>query len=95
VPDDPPGGDCDLWTLRNIHPGHNNRVSAGFILFRNTDGARGFLNLWRSKNRFAEKDHPALTQALKATDAKVGDMTGWLKRHEINRYMPDRGLYAG
>ncbi len=96
APESAPEGDWDICTTNNAHPDHKLRVSAAFILFRNTDKTRAFLCLWDRLNKTEKKDHPAFIKALGASDAKVADMTDWLKgRHTINALAEWRGKHAG
>jgi len=94
LPDDLPEGDWDICTIENIHPKHFHKISAAFILFRNTKRTRKFLDDWDKLNKRYPKDHPALIKALERNYryVNVGDMTEWLKgRHKVNVLLPDRG----
>ena len=95
LPDELPEGDWDICTTENIHPKHFHRISAGFILLRNTKAVRNFLSEWDNINKRYNKDHPALIKALQRNQRylKMSDMTEWLKgRHKINVLSPERGI---
>ena len=97
-PESLPPGDWDICTTKNIHPLHKIKISAGFILLRNTKRTVKFLKLWDLLNSKAKKDHPALIKALKMmrNEAQIDDMTEWIKgRHTINKFNPSRGMHAG
>jgi hypothetical protein len=96
-PDDLPPGEWDVAVTQNIHPNHKCRISAGFILIRNSDRSQRFLDLWERENQQHKKDHPALMRVLRrnSTGFKVLDMTKWLKnRHTINAYATERGVVS-
>ena len=93
-----PDGDWDICVMDNIHPKHKCRVSAGFILFRNTPATMAFLARWDENNQRHSKDHPAMMQTLgeMCHKMKIGDMTEWLRgRHAINALAPSRGVVRG
>lgn len=93
-----PSGDWDICTMRNIHPLHKIKTSAGFILFRDTGRTRQFLDCWDQVNKSFKKDHPGMIRALRKMSGKlkVADMSEWLKgRHHINSLATDRGAYSG
>ena len=93
-----PEGNWDVCTLHNIHPHHKIKISAGFLLLRNTPATQQFLTLWDNLNCQYKKDHPAMVQALKLmrSSLTVVDMSGWLRgRHTINAFAPERGVFAG
>lgn len=97
-PDTAPAGDWDICTIRNIHPRHKIKISAGFIMFRDTQPTRNFLDAWDKHNKTAKKDHPAMIHALHDMRGllHVSDMTPWLAgRHSINALAPERGVFAG
>ena len=95
-PSSAPDGCWDIGIIDNCHPLHKLRVSAGFILFRNTEKTQAFLDEWDRLNGLHKKDHPAFVEALMTTDAKVENVTEWLKgRHKINSLAKERGEYAG
>lgn len=95
LPNDPPEGDYDVCIFDNIHPHHINRISAAFIMFRQTVGAFRFLRDWEINNRFVKKDHPALTTTInQSKDIAIVNRTDWiLGRQCLNALRPERGLY--
>lgn len=95
-PADIPVGAWDIGTTYNFHPTHKLKISAGFILFRDTPATRRFLDDWDVCNQRHKKDHPAMMQALKQCRViKVADITGWLRgRCIINDLAQDRGRHA-
>lgn len=95
-PSELPPGEWDICTTENIHPTHKNRISAAFILFKDTPATRQFLADWAVLNQTAKKDHPAFVSALRrASNLRVGDMTAWLKGlHTINAFARDRGEFV-
>lgn len=96
-PETIPEGDWHIGTIHNEHQGHNIRVSAGFILFRDCQETRAFLDDWDKRNALAEKDHPALKYAIKhkPETLRIADVTYWLAgRHTINALTPERGAYG-
>lgn len=97
LPDEPPEGAWDICVFDNIHPNHINRISAAFILFRDTLMTRRFLVRWDRNNKHVRKDHPALTRTIREMQntVKIQNKTDWLKnRHTINALLPERGLYT-
>lgn len=91
-------GNWDIATTENIHPKHKCRISAGFILFRNTHSTKRFLDQWDRLNKRHKKDHPALMESLKLCSPwlKIGDMSEWIKnKHTINELKQERGKYEG
>lgn len=96
-PDDIPAGDWHIGTIHNDHQGHNIKISAGFILFRDCHETRSFLDDWQARSVMAEKDHPALKHAIrhKPESLRIADVTHWLAgRHTINTLSPERGTYG-
>lgn len=91
-PDEPPPGNYDIWTAKNICTDHRNRISAAFIMFRNNVRTKAFLRHWERANNRHSKDHPALTRTIQQLRNRVsiGDMTDWLGYHEINTLAPER-----
>lgn len=96
-PDTLPVGNWDIGTTYNYHPTHKLKISAGFILLRDTANTRRFLDVWDVLNGRHCKDHPALVQAIRQCKSrlKVADITGWLRgRCIINDLSPDRGRHV-
>lgn len=96
-PGDLPAGDWDIGIVDNIHPTHKNRISAGFILFRNTPATHRMLDHWEMRQQYTATDHGALTMALKESRrATIINISDWLEgRHSINELLPERGAYVG
>jgi hypothetical protein len=97
-PEEAPLGDWDIGTLKNIHPKHKCKISAGFILFKNTPNTIKFLEKWEQLNKKHVKDHPALMEALGASQSwlKTVDISNWLEgRHTINALAVHRGAHNG
>lgn len=96
LPSKAPEGSWDVCIFDNIHPKHINKISAAFILFRNTVKARRFLKRWERNNKYSHKDHPAFIKTIREMQntVKIQNKTDWLKgRHTINALLPERGLY--
>lgn len=98
APHNAPAGAWDVGVIENRHPLHKNRISSGFILFRNTRESRAFLDHWDACAQHTRVDHTALTTTIKRMQGKVkiANVTKWLDgRHTINALLPERGEYAG
>ena len=92
-PDAFPSDQFDVGIIDNIVATHKCRMSAAFLLFRNTDGARRFLHRWKENNKQFKKDHPALKHTISELDGDVwiANVTPWLAgRHRINDLAPER-----
>lgn len=97
-PDSWPDVEFDVGIIDNVHPDHKNRISAGFILFRNTDKCDLFLQEWDKNCRSSTTDHNALTKTIveNVHSAKIENVSWWLEgRHTINALLPDRGEFEG
>ena len=90
-----PEGSWDVGVIDNIHPAHVNRISAGFILFRNTGATDRFLRVWEQNMRHTKTDHSPLMRAISKSPVigvEVKNVTDWLRgKHAINVYAPERG----
>lgn len=98
APHNAPSGSWDVGVIENRHPGHVNKISAGFILFRNSRESRLFLDYWDTHAKHTQVDHTALTMTIRrmANKVKIANVTKWLDgRHTINALLPERGVYAG
>lgn len=88
-----PPGEFDIGIIDNIVASHRCRMSAAFILFRDTPMTRLFLNKWKENNQRFSKDHPALKHTIDELreTVKVADVSYWLKgRHSVNDLAPER-----
>ena len=98
IPDIPPDDDFDVGIFDNIVDCHKNKISAAFILFRNTTKARVFLKRWQLNNKLHHKYHPALTQTIEQMQStvRIKNISDWLKNRCIfNAYLPERGIIEG
>lgn len=98
LPSEPPEGLWDVGIFDNIVPTHKNRISAAFILFRNSQGAQYFLRRWKHNNSLAAKDHPALTKTINQckNTVRIQNLSQWLKgRCVVNAYLGHRGRIEG
>jgi hypothetical protein len=82
----------DVGIIDNIVTSHKCRMSAAFILFRDTPKTRLFLERWKENNGKYSKDHPAFKATIQQSDdVRVENVTPWLRgRHKVNVYAPDR-----
>lgn len=79
-PEHLPPGDWDVCVAENCHPRHKVRISAAYLLVRNTLGGQRFLDAWEQANKRHKKDHPALRDVIEsASGFRVGDMTDWIR----------------
>jgi hypothetical protein len=97
-PDKLPEGNWDVCIFDNIHPKHKLKISAAFLLFRNTYETKKFLQMWELLNKRAKKDHPALMKTIRAMQGRVRiqNKTSWIAgRHTLSKYFPERGVHHG
>jgi len=94
-PNNLPDGEFDVGWIKNKHPHHKCKISAGYIYFRDTERTREFLALWSHFNCLHKKDHPALMDTFKMSDGWLvkKDLTDWLGVQKINTLLPRRGAH--
>jgi hypothetical protein len=98
MPEFPIDLDFDVGVFDNIVTKHKNKISAAFILFRNNQKARQFLQRWKYNCRLHKKDHPALTHTIEQTQHRINivNLSHLLKNCCIvNAYLPERYIIEG
>jgi hypothetical protein len=101
-PDDLPATQFDVGVIDNVHPQHEARTSAGFILFKRTAPTYSFIRNWMQRCNYSKRDHSAFMYALSLNQARIENITQWLKgKHAINNLLPEsvcrpnRGVHYG